>query len=282
VDFSLRFYLNKLGVSALKKIFQVETVVFLCIWFLLVIIGPSRLFRDPGTFWHTIVGEHILSSHNFIHTDFFSFTFEGKYWIAQQWLGECIMAIIHKLGGLDGLLIMTAFALAFLYAWVAHLLRRKGLHNLLVLLVVAMTFAGSSIHLHVRPHIVSILMLAYTFSRLQSFEAGRSGLNDLFWLMPLYVLWTNIHGGVLGGLGTIGLAIGGWSFAKITKQDSPIKDYREMLTLGIFFVLCCLTILINPYGIEMPRAWFSIMLSPVIPKIIIEHSSVMVRRDLFG
>ena len=42
------------------------------------------------------------------------------------------------------------------------------------------------------------------------YERGRCTEWRLAWLIPLYVLWTNLHGGVLGGTMTLGLAVAGW------------------------------------------------------------------------
>jgi hypothetical protein len=252
-----------------------ETCVFFLLFFTFIIGARSRLFRDPGTFSHTTFGQHILSSAHLIRTDSFSFTANGEPWIAQQWIAECIMAVVHKLAGLDGLLVLTVAAIAFLYAWVARRLIRKGLHPLLSMLIIALALAASTQTFHVRPHMASILFLGFTFSRLCDFEVGRARLRSLFWLIPLCALWTNIHGGMLGGLGTIAFTFFGWSFFKIIGGESPIKTYKEMIILGGLLGACMLTILINPYGSDMPRAWLSIMQSPVISEIIQEHGSLI-------
>ena len=57
-----------------RRSWRPETGVFLGIWLILMIVGRSRLLRDPGTFWHTVVGQHILATGNLIRTDPFSFT----------------------------------------------------------------------------------------------------------------------------------------------------------------------------------------------------------------
>jgi len=88
--------------------------------------GPARLFRDPGTFFHIRVGEYILTSGHLPQIDIFSFTFEGKPWVAHQWLGEYIMALINRISGLDGLLLVTATLLAYLFAWISYRLVRSG------------------------------------------------------------------------------------------------------------------------------------------------------------
>jgi len=236
-----------------------------------MIAGPTKLFRDPGTFFHTKMGEYILHSGQLPYRDFFSFTFNGESWIAQQWLGECIMALIHKVTGLDGLLLATATILAGLYAGIAHRLIRSGLHFMLATMLVVFTLAASAFHFHVRPHIFSILFLCFIFCRLTDFEAGRIRCSRLFWIVPIFVVWANIHGGVLGGLGTLAFVIFGWSAARILKLESPINDYRQMLILWGLLFSCILTIFINPYGLELPKAWMAIMRSSVMSHIIQEH-----------
>ena len=156
---------------------------------------PASLFRDPGTFFHIRMGEYILQSGQFPYKDFFSFTFSGEPWIAQQWLGECLMAFIHRIAGFDGLLLATAKILAGLYAWITHRLIRSGMHFLLVTMLIVFTLAASAFHFHVRPHILSILFLGIIFSLLLDFEAGRIKCACLFWMGPIFLIWANIHGG---------------------------------------------------------------------------------------
>src|SRR5438477_11622618 len=73
---------------SLRGFWRAETGLFFALWLLLLVGGRSRLFRDPGTFWHTVVGEQIISTGEFRDTDSFSYTFAGQHWIPHQWLGE--------------------------------------------------------------------------------------------------------------------------------------------------------------------------------------------------
>ncbi|MBV9122986.1 MAG: hypothetical protein JO112_06500, partial [Planctomycetes bacterium] len=66
----------------LKKFWRPETGIFLGLWLVLMVGGRSKFFHDPGTFWHTVVGEQMLSSGRLIDTDSFTFTFAGRTWIA--------------------------------------------------------------------------------------------------------------------------------------------------------------------------------------------------------
>jgi len=258
----------------MKRFFRPEPLAFLAIWLFLIIFGRTELFRDPGTLWHTVVGQQILASWQVPTTDIYSFTFQGQPWLAHEWLFEVLMALIYNSLGFDGLLFLTAAALAGLYAWVFHRLRRGGLGLPLASLVLALVIGASAHHFHVRPHVLSLIFLALTFAWLADFEAGRKSLRTLFWLWPLYVIWTNCHGAVLGGLGTLGLTLGGWSLLYLLHQDSPLKNWKDLLALGILLAGCILTTFLNPYGAGLPRTWLEIMQSPVIPQVIQEHVSL--------
>jgi hypothetical protein len=255
----------------LRRYFSTPAIIFLGLWLILMTAGRSRFFIDPGSLWHVVVGEGILARHRFPHFDTFSCTCAGQPWIAQQWLGECVLAILHRLGGLDAILLATATMLAGLYAWVGHRLIRGGMHPLIAVLVVALTVLAGSYHVHPRPHLVNVAMVGWTFACLVDFEAGRTSLGSLFWLVPLYALWANVHGGMVGGVLTLGLTTLGWGLAKVLGRPTPLAGYRQLTVLGALIAACGLTALVNPYGLEMPRVWFGLMGSPVLPQIIQEH-----------
>jgi hypothetical protein len=260
----------------LKKLWRPETGVFLGIWLVLLLVGRSKFFADPGSLWHIVVGQRMFSSGELIRTDPFSCTFGGTPWIPQSWLTECVLALLHRLGGLDAVLLATVTLLACLYTWVAHRLLRAGLHPLLAVLVTALTLAASSYQFHARPLLITLVLVGWTFARLCDFEAGRIRLRSLFWLVPLFVLWTNSHAGMLAGVGTLGVAVVGWGAAKVLGQPTPLASYRQLIPLAILVLACSLTAWINPYGTQLPRVWLSLIGSPVLPRLMQEHAPLLV------
>lgn len=256
----------------MRKFWRAETGIFLALWLLLLAGGRSRFVQDPGTFWHTVVGEQMLGEHRLIYHDEFSFTFAGHRWSPHQWLGECLMAALYGLDGLDTLLLATVTVLAGLYTWLAARLLCAGLHWAVVAVLIALAVAASSSHFHIRPHIGTIAGMGVTVALLTDFDSGRIGIRRLFLLVPVYLLWTNIHGGMLGGLATMVIAIAGWTLARPLGLPSPLAKYRELLPLSLLVGLCGLTALVNPYGTRLPQIWMGIMDSPVLPRIIREHA----------
>jgi hypothetical protein len=187
-----------------------------------------------------------------------------------------VLAVLHRLGGLDAVLLATVTLLACLYTWVAYRLVRAGLHPLLAVLVTALTLAASSYQFHARPLLITLVLLGWTFARLCDFEAGRIRLHSLFWLVPLFVLWTNSHAGMLAGVGTLGVAVAGWGAAKLLGWQTPVACYRQLIPLAVLVLACSLTAWINPYGDQLPRVWFSLIGSPVLPRLIQEHAPLLV------
>jgi len=256
----------------LKRLWRAETGFFLGVWLFFMLAARSRLFRDPGTFWHTAAGHWIFSTGQLIDTDPFSFTFAGKPWVAYEWLGECLMAVLDGIGGLDMLLLATATVLAGLYTWAAHRFLRGGLHWLPTVFLIMLTVAASAKHLHVRPHISTIVFLGLTFGWLCDFEASGMGLGRLFWLVPVFWAWSNMHGGVLGGLATMVLALAGWCVFRLAGLKSPIERPRQAILVVLLIASCGLTFVVNPYGLRLPLVWLEIMRSPVVARLIQEHA----------
>jgi hypothetical protein len=205
------------------------------------------------------------------------------------------MAALHQIGELDMLILAAAMLLAALYTWVAHRLIAVGLHWSLAALIALLTMLASRYHLHARPHLFSIVFLGWTFARLVDFESGKIPLRALFWLPPAFVLWSNLHGGALGGLATVSLVIVGWLFAWLLSWPAllfikklkyvgwllawplgwptPIHQAWEAAWLLLVLAGCWLASLVNPYGWQLPRDWIALMGSPVLPKYMIEHMS---------
>src|SRR5258708_18535963 len=60
---------------------------------------------DPDVWWHIKVGQDILRTHHWPNTDPYSFTALGNPWIAYEWLGEIVLALVYRAGGVVSLCI---------------------------------------------------------------------------------------------------------------------------------------------------------------------------------
>jgi hypothetical protein len=117
--------------------------------------------------------------------------------------------------------------------------------------------------------------------RLVDVEAGRRSLRSLVWLLPVFVVWENCHGGVLAGLGTLGLIALGWCLCFLLGgRDCPIRSRRDVLFVGVLVAASLLGLLLNPYGLGMPQTWAKILALP-LGHLIQEHAPLDLRQP-FG
>ncbi len=228
------------------------------------------MLRDPGSFWHVAAGEKMLSTGHVLRDDPFSFTFAGHPWVADQWLAECGMAAMHRLAGWDGLLLLAATLLAATYTWIAARLLRSGWHWLPTGLLLAIILLVGSPQFHVRPLVLTIGLLAVSFAWLVDVEAGNKPLRQLWWLVPLSILWANLHGGVLGGIGTAGFCAAGWCLMWVFGSRSPVHRTGDAIEAAALLAVLAAATLVNPYGLELPREWLDTLSMP-LSTLIDEH-----------
>src|SRR5262249_24178998 len=113
--------------------------------------------------------------------------------------------------------------------------------------------------------------LGITVARLVDFEAGRISWRGLLWLLPVFVLWANLHMAVLGGLGTLGLTAVGWCLAWLIGANTPVRSWQDVFGPAGLCVLAGLTLLVNPYGIGLFTTLRGLLGSPIVHQYMIEH-----------
>lgn len=204
-----------------------------------VLAGQPFVFRDGDVSWHIAAGRWILENRSLPRVDPFSFTMAGQPWLAIEWGSEIIYAAAYDLAGYAGLAAVAALAVAALAAvlfW--HLCKRLGPVGLLVALtafyLVIVPFVMA------RPHLLALPILAlWTVVLLRSRD--RAG-DPPFALLPLMVLWANIHGSFIFGLVVAAavaldvLAGAGW-------------DRRVLMRWLAFGLASVVASLLTPYGL---------------------------------
>jgi hypothetical protein len=64
---------------------------------------------------------------------------------------------------------------------------------------------------------------------------------------------------MLGGLGTMSLAVGGWTLAWLLGAKSPVGGPRRAALLVLLVFTCGATSLVNPFGPSLPLTWLQLM-----------------------
>lgn len=214
------------------------------------IFGARTNMLDPDTWWHIAVGQHILQTHQWPTTDPYSYTAAGAPWVAYEWLGETAMAASVRLGGLRGLallriaLIVIVTLLLYCYAYV-----RSG--NWKAACVATGFFIPIAVVIFtMRPQLFGYIFLLVALICLERFRQGHS--KSLWFLPPLFLIWANTHGTFSFGLAAIGVYFAGglFHFQLGGLVGEPWSE-RQRKQLLLCFLLCCLAIVVTPYGTQL-------------------------------
>ncbi len=249
-------------------------VVALVVWtFASGTYGWSSLLADGDAGWHIRTGEWILSAGSVPHTDPFSFSKANQPWYAWEWLSDVGMALLHRAGGLKAI-VWAAGALIAVFAGVLlRYMMWKGANAFAALTITLVAIGASSIHFLARPHLTTLIFVPVTAWMI---EADRRRQNSRIWLLvPLFALWTNLHGGFLAGLILLGAtAVGVAVECAINRQI-----YMPAIRYGLLTAFCSAATVLNPYGVELHRHVASYLQSDWIRNAIQEFQSPSFRGE---
>jgi hypothetical protein len=167
-------------------------------------ITVTKGVQDPDFFWHISAGKLIAETGQVPFTDPFSFTWFGMPWTPHEWLSEVLIYwLVTGLGRIGALLVFGLFPAA-IFAILATALRRACGARVLAM---AIPFAVGAFvmigFVTLRPQAISWLLLAGLIWFL--LEARPDRPRRFLLLVPLFVLWANLHGLYVIGLGVVGL-----------------------------------------------------------------------------
>ncbi len=211
--------------------------------------GVGWLLTDSDTGWHIRTGEWILRNGRVPAVDIFSFTRPGSPWFAWEWLSDVVMAAVHHVAGLRGIVLLSLVLLALTSTCIYRNAVAESGHRLAAIVLTSLAMGASTIHWLARPHLVTPLFAAVFLGTLIRVESTRK-THLLLVLAPLTILWVNLHGGFFVGIVLlITYALGS------VAEDLIQQDGVRVLTLAKKYALtaaaCLAASLINPYGYRL-------------------------------
>ncbi len=211
--------------------------------------GVGWLLTDSDTGWHIRTGEWILSNGRVPAADIFSFTEPGRPWFVWEWLSDVVMAVVHHVAGLRGIVLLSLVLLGLTSTCTYRNAVGESGHRLIAIVLTALAMSASTIHWLARPHLVTPLLAAVflgTLIRVQ--RSGKSQL--LLFLPPLTILWVNLHGGFFVGIVLlITYALG--SVVEALIQEDKVRVWARAKQYALTAVACLVASLINPYGYRL-------------------------------
>ena len=191
---------------------------------------------DNDVWWHLKTGQLIAQTHHVPTTDPFTFTAHGQPWVAQEWLSEVIFHSFYAMRGYQGVLILDSVLLFLILAGIGELVRRRLKPTPLVFMVATLCALGTQPFWAPRPQLFTYLCLTVLLLLLD-----RPQEKALWLTIPLFCLWSNLHGVWLVGFAVLALTLADYIGLAIL-QKRP-EDAIRFVTIGL---LSLAAVLIGP------------------------------------
>ena len=214
------------------------------------IIAVGLPSTDSDTYWQLAMGRWILDHHAFLRQDIFSSTVAGAHFGVGEWLGQIAFAGSFGAAGWAGVAVLRATLLAVAAFFVVRLARRGGTPWWISLPLVVAALLVSKITWTDRPQLFTLALFPALLGLLLSLPTGFS--RRLLILPPLFLVWTNLHGGYL-----LGLAI-----VAIFAVEAVLTRGRRGVPLALTAIACVAVTFLNPAPLELAGAAREDFLNP--------------------
>jgi hypothetical protein len=190
--------------------------------------------------------------------------------VHHEWgTGLILYLVTVQLGlGAPGLMVLKYFLAAFIVIGCFRFAIRQGagyaVFSMIAFLGIGMAWGGFST---IRAQLFTLAFLVIFLSLV---EADRKGKGWALWAwLPIYLIWLNMHGGFMVGLGLMAVYICERIFTSFLGGHLFLKAVKMRKRQIMFCAATLLLTLCNPYGVEyLPYIWNAVTLdrTPFIPE----------------
>ncbi len=223
-----------------KKIF-----FLLCIGIVCLFLSCLAIDYDYDLFARLIVGEQFVEQGIIHFNDFLSYT-PTHPWYDHEWGSGVIFYLFLKYLGAFGLILLQAilfFGITFFIIKTQKLQKKAYPSSLLFLTIFLILFWKQNPTL-IRCQSFSFLFFSMFLYMLEKYKKTNS--NIILFIPLIVIIWNNLHGGVVSGLGLILIYL-----ICLLIEQKPWKK------LGAVLAISCPLLIINPYGVEYLKFLFS-------------------------
>ena len=250
--------------------------------FMLVIFTiAARPITDPDFWWHLKTGQYLVETRSIPHTDIFSTVRLGSEWIAHEWGSEVFIYSIYRALGYGGLIIAFAILIAISF-WIAYRRCQKHApHPYVAGFAVILGAVATLPTWGVRPQIFSILFASIFLGILDSYSHNQKH-RAIWWLVPLMIVWTNMHAGFAVGIAFIMLTMFGVVLDGLLLRRQGVGDIvQALLPISLVLLACIAAVCVNPNGVRLFSYPFETLTSRTMMQYIQEWRSPDFHEPMF-
>jgi hypothetical protein len=220
----------------------------------------KRFLLDGDTYWHVTTGHWILAERAIPRMEIFSHTALGHPWLDVEWLAQIILYLSYALLGWHGLILLCGLVQSTTFVLLYKFLARE-LRPTIALGASSVAYLFCAHHFLARPHILTYpIIVIWTAALAKASDENRS---PSLWLLPLMVLWANLHGGF-----TIGLTLAAGFGFEATIAAVRAERRRVAMKWSVFGLGALLAGCVTPYGYQsVVRTYLGLDLGELLDQV---------------
>ncbi|OGG21540.1 hypothetical protein A3D03_02360 [Candidatus Gottesmanbacteria bacterium RIFCSPHIGHO2_02_FULL_40_13] len=236
----------------MKKILSdtIKNFFYILFPFIVIFLGTIYPSGDSDLGWHLKYGEYFFRTGKILRENTLSTMMPGFTWINSSWGTDLISYLIFHFSGFWGLSLTAALIIA-LILYIFKKSFKLSFWEISLLFPIILYMEQPMFAVSFRGQLLSFLGLAVLYYLLVNYQNGRKKM--IFFCLPLFWLWSNIHGEFILGLGIFFLWAVAFILSKISFRGwknifSPLKEYLDLI---LSFILSVFAAVINPFGWEV-------------------------------
>ena len=240
---------------------------YLTLFLLILAFSTAANYFDFDIWARLIAGMGVVDGGHVLKEDFLSYTPVHTWW-DHEWGSGVVFYLFLKYLGPYSLIILQAILMFLIFFTASRIIKLRNNtqpYNILFYFFSVMAVMGT-LNAPVRCHMFSFLLFTVYIYLL---ERVRKGNNKLLFIIPLLtILWNNLHGGVVSGLGLLVMYAAG-----------EFLNKKEFVKYILTFIISSAVLIINPWGYEYIK--FLLMANTMERTHIVEWWGIFSKFHLF-
>lgn len=218
-----------------------------------VFLGSIYKSQDADIGWHLKYGEYFFQHGNVLRDNIFSTEMPNFHWANSSWGTDVLSYAAYHWLGFFGISLLGAVVITATFSIFAKA-AKLSLFSQVLLFPVLLFIENPVNSAAFRGQLISLFFIGVLFYILQFFEDAGTNITwyrtrKLLWLIPLFLIWVNIHGEFLLGLAMLGLWMGLRILRTTWRSHFDWKIiFQETLVLGSVLLATLAVTFINPFG----------------------------------
>ena len=224
----------------------------------LAYVWGRMLYTDT---WLSLTGGRFIVEHGLPHTDSLTVAAYGRPWIDQQWLAHLVYYGTWVVGGYPLVGMLSAASIATALSMLAWLLAKRGAAPITVIGMTAFPLYILLFSAEPRAQTLTYPLYVAVLWLILDDAARRVWTRRLLWIVPILVLWANLHGSVLMAAGLCVVYFGGRAVTAARGHTGGARAYAAVAAASTVSVVA------TPYGPGVLSYYVRILNDPALHTI---------------